>query len=874
MRKLYEYKYVIISYLITMSFLLLMFFMSFIIPFGDKSTTMYDSMHQYVPFLSVLYDKLTTGSSFQYAMSGGLGQDFYYIAAYYLMSPWNLIILLFGKSNIMLSINIITIIKMSLCGFTFAYYLQKYFKKRTILIIPFSLCYTFSSYMLAYFYNIMWLDILYILPILILCYRKMLDREKNGWIKYVIFLVLCILSNVYLSIPVCLFLMLLFLTEDFTKKNIFTKILRFGTFSLWAGLISCVIIIPTAIHLLSLGKSDMGLLNNVEILENFFTFISRGLTFTSTQVDMSFTSGGNYYCGTIILLTVLVYIFNTSYSVAHRIKKMLLLVLLYISMNISVLNFIWHGFAKPTGYVNRFSFIFIFMAISMSYSTLINIKNIEKYKVVLSMIVMNILIVELVIYHIRMQTIFDYLPMIIATAIFMIILDIIIFLYIYGKLNKRIFYNILCSVMIIETAIYSADEFRNFGFITIENTYLNENDYNYLVNKTKEKDTGYYRSDAVNCEFGNEPMYYGMNGVEVFSSTADKEILNAVGRLGFRSGSNFMSIKGLTPLTSVLLNIKYIYGNNAMDNYINYIETDFSGKVSEYENKYETSYAYLVENTIQNYNSDDYCKLVNQNKIVSAMTNNKVPYIYEFISPEKITIENGINECGGTFKKQDKASSPNTLGLSYTKNEGSIYELNLNYECNDDSILAIQADPSNSYAFNIKVNGSIYVTDYKIANEIIFVEGLKKGDIVTCNSKISEDATSGQLYITMAKYNEENFNQFYNLITYNPVTINDFKDGYVSLTTTTISEKTVFTSIPYTKGWKAYCNGKEIEIINLHGFLGILAHPGTQNIELKYSTPYLNMGIIISIISIILLIILQLFLVTHKRKENKYENIS
>ena len=70
------------------------------------------------------------------------------------------------------------------------------------------------------------------------------------------------------------------------------------------------------------------------------------------------------------------------------------------------------------------------MAISMSYSILINIKNIEKYKVVLSMIVMNILIVELVIYHIRMQTIFDYLPMIIATAIFMIILDIIIFLYI------------------------------------------------------------------------------------------------------------------------------------------------------------------------------------------------------------------------------------------------------------------------------------------------------------------------------------------------------------------------------------------------------------------------------------------------------------
>jgi len=60
-------------------------------------------------------------------------------------------------------------------------------------------------------------------------------------------------------------------------------------------------------------------------------------------------------------------------------------------------------------------------------------------------------------------------------------------------------------------------------------------------------------------------------------------------------------------------------------------------------------------------------------------------------------------------------------------------------------------------------------------------------------------------------------------------------------------------SIPYSKGWKAYVDGEKCEIVKANiAFMGLMLEPGNHHIVLKYFTPGLKEGIIISFVAFML----------------------
>ncbi|MBQ6334434.1 MAG: YfhO family protein [Erysipelotrichaceae bacterium] len=72
-------------------------------------------------------------------------------------------------------------------------------------------------------------------------------------------------------------------------------------------------------------------------------------------------------------------------------------------------------------------------------------------------------------------------------------------------------------------------------------------------------------------------------------------------------------------------------------------------------------------------------------------------------------------------------------------------------------------------------------------------------------------------------------------------------------------------SIPYSKGWKAYVDGKEAALLNCNiQYLGLEAIKGEHVIELRYSTPLLKPGLAVSLLSTVLFIYIELR--TKKRK--------
>ena len=87
-------------------------------PFGDKSLLIIDGLHQYMPFFSILYDKLKGAESLFYSFRAGLGINFLSLFSYYLSSPLNLFILFFKKTQLNMAVSFLIVLKIALSGFT------------------------------------------------------------------------------------------------------------------------------------------------------------------------------------------------------------------------------------------------------------------------------------------------------------------------------------------------------------------------------------------------------------------------------------------------------------------------------------------------------------------------------------------------------------------------------------------------------------------------------------------------------------------------------------------------------------------------------------------------------------------------------------
>lgn len=81
------------------------------------------------------------------------------------------------------------------------------------------------------------------------------------------------------------------------------------------------------------------------------------------------------------------------------------------------------------------------------------------------------------------------------------------------------------------------------------------------------------------------------------------------------------------------------------------------------------------------------------------------------------------------------------------------------------------------------------------------------------------------------------------VIDYNIIT------GDISLS----ESKLLCMSMPYANGWTAYVDGKEAELLKVNGmFCGLMLDPGEHEIELRYQTPGLKYGAVISSVSVVI----------------------
>ena len=112
------------------------------------------------------------GDNLIYSFNTGLGLPFFRNFFNYLSSPFNIIILLFERDNIVTSFSVIIALKIIFASSVMSYFLKNFFNKNSLFITVFGLTYGFSSYFVAFYWNIMWLDGMIYLPLIVLGIKR------------------------------------------------------------------------------------------------------------------------------------------------------------------------------------------------------------------------------------------------------------------------------------------------------------------------------------------------------------------------------------------------------------------------------------------------------------------------------------------------------------------------------------------------------------------------------------------------------------------------------------------------------------------------------------------------------------------------------
>jgi len=781
-------KFYILSFIIPVFIMLVAFFIKGV-GFNGEKLMFGDMQAQYIDML-VYFKRMLEGSeSIFYSFIKGLGGDLYSTASYYMLSPFNFILLLFKTSDITQAIYLIILGKIGLCGTTMFILLNDRDKKEKISSLIFSSCYALMAFLVNSYFCVMWFDVVYIAPLVILGINKLI--EKNSSTLYIISLSLALIFNFCIGYMVCIFSVIYFiykLVNDYANNNqidLKKIIIKFVISSLIAGLVTTVVWLPSILEIL---KTNRDLAGDVT---DFITVIKTLFINSYDESTILNYHQPNLYCGIVVIYFLISYFFNKKNTKLEKISTLIVIIIFIMSILIKQLSFVWHGFSYPIGYNFRFSFLFCLFMIMIAHKEFINLKKvtkIQKLGLSLGLIILTWFTFK------YFKQIGGYLTL----ALFLVYILITV-----SQLKEKTKKILILLIVLIELCVNTVLCFYPAENNTTYKDYLNNvcgnlpNSDNYRVYEYE-----YYGIDGlIGCGRGTTKGFY---------STINNNIVEFYNKVGMSGGPNVYDQLDNTPLVDSLLSVKYLYTNKIINNY-KLLETvvvekyDPSGKVNYEEKNYVFENPYVLElgYIIKNYDKIEFSNPFDyQNKIFKQISGLEEDILKQIFS-------NNVNK-----------------GLKESKN---IYIM-ANEE-NDGLVI-------NGVEYNPLELGRILVVENNFNTEEIEIK-LKQS--------VSFSDNFNAYYL-----DENNFEKAINVLKENQLQNIKIDKNKISGTIELDKKGMLMISIPYEKGWTVYVDGKKTSYQKLYDmFTGIELKKGKHKIELVYYQESFKYGLIITIVSLI-----------------------
>lgn len=828
-------KWLLLTFLLSSMVVSIIYTLQKIAPFGNNSMLDVDFYHQYGPLLNELYDRVKQGESLLYSFNTAGGMPFYKNFSNYLSSPFNIILFLFKKENIVMAFSIIIGLKVVFASVTMQHYLNKTFKKNNFITLIFGLLYALSGYFCAYYWNIMWLDGMVFLPIIMLGINKIIEQEKPN--TYIISLALMLFANYFIGYMICIFSVIYFLglfwyKNNFKLKNVVRKFLMFFMSSLLAGALVAFILLPLFYSMSTISAtgdlfpSASSSFSITDFIFNHITGVSRTV-FASDILPLP-----NVYPGLISLVLIVLLFLNKNVNIRFKILSVIAILFFFFSFNITTLDFIWHAFHVPNDLPWRYSFIYIFVLITIAYYSFSKIKDVSLFRLCISFAV--IMLVVLLASKLNFENLSDSK---IITCIILLCLYFIIFILFKNKVNKKVLYVIL-TICVSYEVIYGINSNWNINHdITI--FMEDKKPYQSLIKEIKKDDNGLYRIEKTDYLTLNDAAWYDYYGISAFSSMAYEDTAKAQRNLGL-AGNNINSYYYKyyqTPVYNTMFNIKYLLGNYIENDY--YVPIDTKDNHTSIGYNYSSSIMYAVNKELEDLSLVSYNPFLNQSNFVTLSTNvndvfNKAQV--KSVTGGNITNDNFYDNSNGTFNYE-----LDELSKSISFNIDDVYEKNL----------YLYIGGANAQSFT--VNG----TYYSLTSDEYFI--FDTGKIYDDNLSVTiEFNNENPSSITFYAYylNDSSFKEFYNEIMDEALDVKKYSDTLIEGDVEVNDDKLMFTTISFDEGWSVYVDDKKVETKKvLDAFLAFDIDKGKHEIKLVYYPKGMRLGVLITIISLGVLLI-------------------
>jgi len=825
---------------------------------GNHTLISGDLRDQYIPALQAFVRNLWAGKGLRYSWDLFLGMNATAFNATYVGgSAVNLLAVLFPFLETDTVILIMYVVKIALSGATFSLFCKKVLGAEGKVSVWFGVFYTMCGFQITTcFLNPVWLDALYILPLLLVFIVGFIEERK--FLRLILLYAYLFLCNFYMGYIVGFFSALFFLGYLLVcrEKKAALTMVQYGLGVILAAGMAAFALVPLAVFILTKNPADATAAGNELVQWDPLLLIQRfffGLTWSAAE-RLPY-----WYCGIPVLLLLPMYFLDRNNEKKEKIFYGILLLVLFISAMILPLYMFWHGFDAPDGWFHRYTFLLTFLGTALACKEVGKLSEWKNGKLLLTTCVEILLFLGVGVYaNLRMESnAFTGLlvngGLMIGWTLFALLLkkgekksaeqtmqDI------EGETTKQErkettsfgMWQCVCTVCVIAEVIANA-AIQLPGFYSASQRQIWKQESEAVAGLLAQ-DAGFYRVNLENEKTYNHDTYWGYKGVTDFWSYENYEVRKALENMGAFTSPRLLTSFGTNPFTQLILGIKYnIHLSGAEE------QLGAGAYVSPYE-KY-IGPGFMVQEDICQFTQNTVNAFENDNLLASAMLGENIE-IFHAIPAEQIE-ENGqgILKGQGTDYTylQAQQFDENDMAAYYYRVAGE--EKNMYVAFSGYNTPYIFYQPM-LYEYEKPLDSGVFGVRY--TKKMTPLDGMN-----TCAILMQKNYTGEYVQYKEEQIYEADpvaFETFYEKLAENPLQLSAYDNtslqGKVFVSS---KDQILFTSIPYDSGWHVKGDGAEIVPLLDGAFLGVrFAQEGEQDLYLTYEAPGQKAGMIISVLSV------------------------
>lgn len=806
----------------------------------------------------------------QFDITLGEGSDILQTLCYYVIGdPFALIAVFSPENYAHIAYQFSALLRLFLAGLSFIYMCSYFEHKNKAAILTGCICYIFVPTTIMYIPgHIFFLNPFIFFPLLIVGINKIINKESP--LTYIFTLFLAMLSNFYFLYMLSILLIIYTIIKAIlTYRNNFKEILALGgkciLYAILAFFLAGFLLIPELYIYISDSRSSF---NSLTLFYDFKTYIKLPIAFSDRFPIQALFA---------------IFLLFTLHNKNSNKQKLLIICFCFciIAIFIPIVSQVLNAMSYPT---DRWAFSFTLLC---SYIVVYNFENLCTLKLQKKTLILVLLWAS---YFILISFIAHDKEYLRPYALTQMLLGII-FIAIIGHLSTRkkkpySQKNIICLIFFAITLCSLKNNFDLISNKTItESLYNNSAEQVKKIANTKATSEFFrYAKTGIETQASDENvnMVSGISSTAYYWSLTNKKIIDFRKQLEIADQQISFRYNGYDtrPIVSDLTNVLYFYkkSNSAVPNLYQYSNTN-SENIFINDNFIPFGYTYqnyILRKDFEKLNGVEKEAVLAKAAVLEKNTNT-VDYI------ENMNTEVSQIEFMKEYNDEDLIFSKNEI---ITKKDNAVLKLHLNGELGSNVFLRMEniefeaknkknpewvtLDVSTNYGYNRSID--IDLPNYRFFSgtptnsmNLGFCDNnhrITEIEIIFSDEGIYKFTDFKLLSLPTEKLTKD-------IKQLSSVTLKniDFKTNSITGNISTENNLILILSIPYLRGWKAKVDGKQQELLQANIMhMALPLEKGNHKVELSYKTPFLNIGLLISMLGILLSI--AIFCISLKKKRH------